>query len=219
VLVARDGSPVELYLRLPPRDEADIVHGAISAGAEILELGCGVGRVTHELARLGHPVVAVDESPEMLEHVRGAATVCARIEELDLARRFPCVLLMSNLVNTEPAERSAFLAACARHVAHDGVVVIERHEPDWRPAEGNGAQIGDLTVALENVRHEEGTVTATVRYDAGEATWRHSFTAYVLDDAELRASLEDAGLELEAVLDDAGRWVAAAPILRDIVAA
>ncbi len=56
-----DGSPVEVYLRLPPRGEAELVHAAIASGAEILELGCGVGRITHELVRLGHPVIAVDE--------------------------------------------------------------------------------------------------------------------------------------------------------------
>ena len=217
--VARDGSPVELYLRLPPRGEAELVHEAIPDGAEILELGCGVGRVTHELLRLGHPVVAVDESPEMLEHVRGAATMCARIEEVDLQRQFPCVLLMSNLVNTDPAERTPLLAACARHVAADGVVLIERHEPDWHPSDGGGGQLGDLTISLEDVRHEESTVSATVRYDAGDATWSHPFTAYVLDDAEVEASLADVGLTLDAKLDDAGRWVAAVPILRDIVAA
>ena len=41
----------------------------------------------------------------MLAHVRGAETICARIEALDLGRRFPCVLLMSNLVNSDE-ERS-----------------------------------------------------------------------------------------------------------------
>jgi SAM-dependent methyltransferase len=219
VTVARDGSPVDLYLRLPPRGEAELVHDAIPAGAEILELGCGVGRVTHELLRLGHPVVAVDEAQEMLEHVRGATTVCARIEELELGRRFPCVLLMSNLVNTEPVERAAFLAVCARHVAAGGVVLIERHEPGWHPAEGSSGQVGELAVSLENVKQEAGTVSATVRYDAADATWRHSFTAYVLSDGELRASLAEAGLRLEGALDDAGRWVEAAPIIRDIVAA
>jgi SAM-dependent methyltransferase len=208
VTVARDGSPVDLYLRLPPRGEAELVHDAIPGGAEILELGCGVGRVTHELLRLGHPVVAVDEAPEMLQHVRGATTICARIEELELGRRFPCVLLMSNLVNTNPAERAAFLAACARHVARDGLVLIERHEPSWDP-EGGGGQVGDLTVSLEEVRHENGTVSATVRYEGADVTWRHSFTAYILDDAELDASLAEVGLKLGAVFDDAGRWVAA----------
>jgi SAM-dependent methyltransferase len=149
--VAPDGSPVELYLRLPPRGEAEIVDGVIEAGAEILELGCGVGRVTHELLRLGHPVVAVDESPEMLEHVRGATTVCSPIESLVLARRFSCVLLMSNLVNTTDSQRDSFLATCARHVAPDGVVLIERHEPDWRPTEKAPGRLGDVVVSLSRI--------------------------------------------------------------------
>jgi SAM-dependent methyltransferase len=219
VTTARDGTPVELYLRLPPRDEAELVHEATPAGAEILELSCGVGRVTHELLRLGHPVVAVDESPEMLAHVRDAPTVCSRIEELNLGRRFPCVLLMSHLVNTEEAERLAFLATCARHVAPDGLVLIERHAPHWRPEEGVASPLVEVTVSLENVRAEAGHVSATVRYDAVDQTWRHPFTAHILDDAELSASLAAGGLELAAALDDAGRWVAAAPILAGIVAA
>jgi len=207
--VAPDGSPVELYLKLPPRGEAELVHQNIPAGAEILELGSGVGRVTHELIRLGHPVVAVDESAEMLAHVHSAETVRARIEELDLGRRFRCVLLMSNLVNTEQSQRRAFLAACARHLASDGVVLIERHEPGWRPATTGPQPLGDLLVSLEDVRVEPPVVSATVRYQFGARAWHHPFTAWVLDDAELAAELAHAGLELAGTVDDAGRWVKA----------
>jgi SAM-dependent methyltransferase len=86
VEVAPDGSPVEIYRRLPPGGEAELIHGAVGRHASILELGCGAGRVTHELVRLGHWVTAVDESAEMLAHVRGAEVVETVIEELDLGR-------------------------------------------------------------------------------------------------------------------------------------
>src|SRR3984957_12072689 len=89
--------------------EAGIVHEAAGAGASILELGSGAGRVTHPLVALGHPVVAVDESPEMLAHVRGAETGCARIEDLDLGRRVGAVLLASHLINADDETRSVFL--------------------------------------------------------------------------------------------------------------
>lgn len=207
--VAPDGSPVDLYLRLPPRGEAELVDRNIPPEAEVLELGSGVGRVTHELIRLGHPVVAVDESAAMLEHVHGATIVCARIEGLDLERRFPCVLLMSNLVNSGRHERCAFLETCARHVEPDGVLLIERHEPAWQPRESEPQPLGDLLVSLEDVSVEPPEISATVRYQLGELVWRHPFVAWVLDDEELAAELARVGLELTGRLDEEGRWVSA----------
>src|SRR5918911_836687 len=103
-LRAPDGSPVSLYLALPPMGEAQIIHEAVGAGAEILELGCGPGRVTRQLVALGHEVVAVDNSADMLRHVHGAArAVLADIEGLRLERRFDAVVLASHLVNSLPA--------------------------------------------------------------------------------------------------------------------
>ena len=208
--VAPDGSPVDLYLRLPPRGEAEIVHGAIALGADVLELGCGVGRITHELVRLGHPVVAVDESAEMLAHVRGAETVQARIEELELGRHFPCVLFASNLVNSDDdAQRHGFLRACARHVASDGVVVIERLPPDWQPDEEADGQLGDVQISARDVVLDERRTLATMHYAADGLTWTHPFSARLLDDDELDAELERAGLRHAAILDERGLWVAA----------
>lgn len=207
--VAPDGSPVELYLRLPARGEAELVHEHVELAVEVLELGCGVGRVTHELMRLGHPVVAVDESPEMLAHVRSATTVCARIEDLSLGRRFRCVLLMSNLVNSDEEQRRAFLETCARHVEIGGVVLIERHEPGWAPEETEPQPLGDLLVSLRDVRVDGAVVSATVRYEFGARAWHHPFTAWVLDDDEIAGELGRTGLQFLGTIDDAGRWVKA----------
>jgi 2-polyprenyl-3-methyl-5-hydroxy-6-metoxy-1,4-benzoquinol methylase len=94
---------------------------APSAQASVLDLGAGTGRIADALAELGHPVVAVDESPDMLACVQTAETVCARIQNLVLGRQFEVVLLASYLINTpdEPT-RTAFLATCARHVGEHG---------------------------------------------------------------------------------------------------
>ena len=110
--ITPDGCAVDLYALLPPMGEPGIVHAAVPAGASILELGAGAGRVTHPLVALGHPVVAVDESPEMLARVRGAETVRARIQDLRLGRRFDAVVLGSFLVNVaDHGLRRRFLAA------------------------------------------------------------------------------------------------------------
>jgi SAM-dependent methyltransferase len=209
---APDGSPIDLYLRLPSFGEADRIHELIPAGADVLELGCGVGRVTHELVRLGHPVTAVDESEAMLNHVRGADVVRARIEDLDLPRRFACVLLMSQLVNVpDDGQRRAFLRTCAGHVAADGIVLIERHDPEWQAVEGRSREQDGVAFALEEVRRDRRTVAATVRYEADGKTWRHPFVARLLDDGELDADLRAVGLRLTRALGEHRTWVEARP--------
>lgn len=107
-MITPDGCAVDFYALMPAFGEPAIVHDAAGPGASILELGSGAGRVTHPLVALGHPVVAVDESPEMLAHVRGTETVQARIEDLALDRRFDAVLLASHLINADaPTMRTA----------------------------------------------------------------------------------------------------------------
>ena len=115
-VITPDGCAVDFYALLPPGREPEIIHRAAGrADASILELGSGTGRVTNALVNLGHPVVAVDESPEMLAHIRTAELVCARIEDLALSRTFDVVLLASHLLNVpDTGIRQALLRTCAR---------------------------------------------------------------------------------------------------------
>jgi SAM-dependent methyltransferase len=211
---APDGSPVELYARLPTFGEPELVHAAIPAGTEILELGAGAGRMTHRLLELGHPVTAVDESAEMLAHVRGAETVRADIAGLHLGRRFSVVLLASHLVNVDDdGQRAGFLEACARHVAPDGVVVMQRYDPAWaedpRPSE---TERDGVRVRVLDPRRQAERLHATVEYAIGDRTWTHGpFTSRILADGELDERLGVAGLLRDRWLDDARSWLLAVP--------
>ncbi|HEY4458268.1 MAG TPA: class I SAM-dependent methyltransferase [Pseudonocardiaceae bacterium] len=196
--IAPDGSPVEYFARLRTRGEPEIVHGAVAANAGILELGAGAGRVTNALVALGHPVVAVDESAEMLAHVQ-AETVCASIEDLALDRLFDVVLLGSFLVNSADRElRRRFLATCRAHVRPDGCVLIQRNVPGRRPPAD--AQVAD-----------DGFV-ATLRYRLGEQTWTHTITNHDVDDEELVSCLREVGLAIDAVLTEDRTWIRAVPL-------
>ncbi len=213
-MITRDGCAVDFYARMTAMGEPEIVHDAAGPGTRILELGCGTGRITHPLVALGHPVVAVDESPEMLAHVRGAETVRARIEDLALGRRFDVVLLASHLINTDdiPA-RTALLAACRRHVADDGSVIIQQHAPGWFAAAADAENVRDgIIFRMRDVsRPAPDLVSATVEYVDGDQVWTQTFTARRLEDAELAAVLADTRLRLDRYLTDDRTWLCAVP--------
>ncbi|HET7571343.1 MAG TPA: methyltransferase domain-containing protein [Gaiellaceae bacterium] len=201
---APDGSPVELYALLPELGEGEAVARAVPAGGTVLELGCGTGRITRQLVRLGYRVTAVDESPEMLARVEGAETVCARIEGLDLGRRFDAALLASNLVTAEPETRRSFLEACRRHA---DLVVVEGLPLGWEPREAE-SRLGEVVVRLRVERLEGGLVHGAMEYAARGQSWEHRFAMRVFaDEAELRAALAESGLRLGERLDE--RWFTA----------
>jgi SAM-dependent methyltransferase len=220
--ITPDGCAVELYALVPARDEPGIIDAVAPRGASILELGCGAGRVTHPLIALGHVVVGVDESPEMLAHVRGARTIPASIEGLDLDEHFDVVVLASHLVNVPDDDLlAAFLATCARHVRDTGVVVIQRHPVSWfdtvvpfrrtAPAsDGNEA----ITYVLDGVsRPTPDHIAATMEYLVGDRRWTQTFVARRLDDERLRTALAAVGLRLDdGYLTDDGGWVRARPV-------
>lgn len=204
---APDGSPVELYALLPEMGEGERVAEAVPAGGSVLELGCGTGRITRQLIRLGFSVTAVDESAPMLDRVEDAETVCARIEGLDVGRRFDAVVLASNLINAPPELRTAFLATCSRHSDR---VVVEGLPLGWLPKEGE-TEMGSVSSRLSVERVEGQVVHGNVEYTSGSHQWHHTFAMHVFADAdELGAALTEAGLRLDHWLDGPnGRWFVA----------
>lgn len=209
--LAPDGSPVDFYALLPPGEEPAIIHAALPPGCEILELGCGAGRVTHALLALGHRVVAADQSPEMLAHVRGAETVLADIETLDLGREFAGVTLGSHLINRDDdAQRAAFLATCRRHLAPHGLLLIERHTPEWAATvQESTVERAGIAFTMRDIRREGTLFSFVIEYRLGKSHWQHATTARILDDAGLDAAFARAGLRRVRFLDEQRRWVAA----------
>ncbi|MBF8190831.1 class I SAM-dependent methyltransferase [Nonomuraea sp. K274] len=217
--ISPDGSPVHFYSVLGITGEPELVAQVTPRGGSVLELGSGVGRVTHPLIENGFEVVAVDESAEMLALVRGARTVRSRIEDLRLDRRFDTVMLASQLANTVAEEdRLRLFEACARHVRPGGAVLIqwmpaEAHDR-WRP--GMGRSDGDVTITMAAVEEvSPGIYHATMRYtygrDGEDKVWTQSFSSRRLSDEELGAGLAAAGLRLERFLTEDRTWLVAVP--------
>ncbi|MFF8967956.1 class I SAM-dependent methyltransferase [Streptomyces sp. NPDC014995] len=210
--ITADGCAVELYARLPVGTEPDVVSAAVPAGAHILELGSGVGRVTHALLERGFTVTAVDESAEMLERVRGARTICGPIEDLDLQETFDVVMLASFLVHNGDVEvRRRMLRACARHVTRDGCVLIQREGEDYHtdvPRErvdpsGHTVRI----VSVDPVG--DGVNSVRVEYVFPDAVWTQTFRARPLTEEQFEEALAEAGLGVDRYLTEDRTWVRA----------
>jgi SAM-dependent methyltransferase len=203
--IAPDGSPVELYARLPERTaDAELVHRLLPPGGDVLDLGCGTGRLAEPLARLGHPVTAVDNEPEMLAALRAATAVQADLTTLDLGARFAAVLLMSHFVDAADAGFvSTVLGVVRRHLRDDGFAVVERHTPGWASSvqEVTRERYG-VRYVLTDLDRADGVLTATVRYEFDGGSAEQRFSVRDLDDASLSDLANSAGLRFDGVLDE-----------------
>ncbi|MGW0880760.1 class I SAM-dependent methyltransferase [Streptomyces sp. NPDC002671] len=212
--ITPDGCAVELYSRLPVRDEPDVIAAAVPAGAHILELGSGVGRVTHPLLERGFTVTAVDESAEMLARVRGARTICGPIEHLDLDEKFDVVMLASFLVHAADVEvRRGLLRTCVRHVAEGGCVLIQREGADYHtnvPRERVDPGFTMRIVSAEPVG--DGVNSVLAEYVFPDAVWTQTFRSRLLNRDQFEAALAEAGLEVAEYLTPDGIWVKAVPV-------
>ncbi|MGW1002923.1 class I SAM-dependent methyltransferase [Streptomyces sp. NPDC002520] len=213
--ITPDGCAVELYARLPVREEPDVIAAAVPAGAHILELGSGVGRVTHPLLERGFTVTAVDESAEMLGRVRGARTICSPIEDLDLGERFDVVMLASFLVHNGDVEvRRGMLRTCARHVAEGGCVLIQREGADYHeklPRER--VDPSGFTVRIASSEPVgDGVNSVRAEYVFPDAVWTQTFRSRPLTKEEFEEALAEAGLEVDTYLTPDGIWVRAIPV-------
>jgi len=209
--ITPDGCAVALYALLPPDGEAEVTHAAIPPRCTVLELGCGTGRILRRLSELGHTVVGVDESPDMLTQAVGLTTVCSPVQTLDLNCTFDAVLLASSLINTpDPALRIAMLGAARRHTIHGGSLIIQRQAPDWFDslAPSRTEQDG-IAYTVTAVDRDGPQLTATIEYQAGDQRWSHTFTTHRLCDDDLAGLLHDNGFDPIQWLTDDHTWLAA----------
>jgi SAM-dependent methyltransferase len=214
--ITPDGCAVELYRRLPVDNSAiEVITGAVPPPASLLELGCGVGRMTRPLAAAGFEVTAVDESASMLAHVTGAGQVVqSPVERVELGRRFDAVVLASFLVHAgDPGVRRRLLGTCRKHVAEEGLVIVQRepedlHElpvPRQRPLlDGHARVVSSTDVG-------DGVLSIHFEYGFPDATWTQTFLSRPLTREQFEEALEEAGLRLDRYLTDDRVWAAARP--------
>ena len=124
------------------------------AGERVLDLGCGDGALTAELAALGVAVVGCDASPELLEAARrrGLEVVLADGHDLPFQGEFDAVF--SNAALHWMTRPDAVLAGVARALRPGGRFVAEL---------GGIGNVAAITTALRAVMLEAGIDGLAIR--------------------------------------------------------
>jgi SAM-dependent methyltransferase len=211
--VTNDGSLVEVYRRVSGTAEVEAIAGLLEPGSSVLDLGAGVGRIADPLAELGHQVVAVDDSADMLAHVGFARTIQARIEELRLPEKFDAVLLASSLVNYPGSEfRRSILATVAHHLKPTGKAIIQWRSSEWfgKWPPGSYQRTDGQTLQTMTIHANDGDSVSgefTLEVDGQKLT--QSFEAHRVSGDELRSILEQVGMQLDTTDPDSSEWLEA----------
>ena len=230
----------DVYDRWYPSDDATTAAvGRISAlagpGGRILELGVGTGRLAVPLAELGHPVVGMDASVEMLERLGHNAAQLApdsvRAVTGDLAAPtawppgpFEVVVAAFNLACNlvEPAAQAQMFVLSREVLAPGGHLVVETFLP--APVQHRERHLQVREVSAEGVvliasdtDPAAGIVTGQhIELRDGEPVRLRPWRLRLTTPAELDGWAESAGLERPTVWHD---WSGTAPVEDDGAAA
>jgi SAM-dependent methyltransferase len=127
----------------------------------VLDAGCGTGRIAIELARRGVDIVGVDLDARMLDRAREQAPDLdwrlGDLATIDLGRAFDLILMAGNvMLFLTPGTEAQVVRNLARHLAPDGVLVA-------------GFQIGRTALGL--AQYDAAATAAGLALRERWATW------------------------------------------------
>ena len=91
-------------------------------GRKTLDLGCGEGRLSNDLARLGHTVIGIGRSPMLVEAARAGYPEIAELADAASLpfrdKSFDCVVAFMSLQDTDDLD--AVIGECGRVLSEGG---------------------------------------------------------------------------------------------------
>jgi trans-aconitate 2-methyltransferase len=152
---------------------------APQAGERILDLGCGTGQLTTEIAEAGAEVIGMDNSPQMIAESRRLSPQLQfqQADAHDFETAQPFVAVFSNAVLHWITEPGRVVECIARALKQNGRMVVEF---------GGHGNVRHLSEAIETACH-------SILGDAVSHPW------YFPSIAEFASLLEQHGLEVTQV--------------------
>jgi 2-polyprenyl-3-methyl-5-hydroxy-6-metoxy-1,4-benzoquinol methylase len=136
-----------------------IGHSNISNCSRLLDVGCGVGFLSHELPALGYSVTGIDPAPVSIGLARSLRTdtgphkprfVCSSLESFGLsATEPPFNVLVANMTMQSTPDLRSFLGAARRVIVDTGRFVATIPNPSRYLIGRLGREISDSNLALE----------------------------------------------------------------------
>ncbi len=188
----------------------------------VLDLGCGTGRITCELAKYGYEMIGIDLSPDMLMIARERAIeqgqnilwLCQDMRNFELYGTVDAVVSCLDCLNYLPSKEG--LVRCFRlvnnYLGPGGVFIFDMNSPyKFKHI------YGDNDIILENdgvfcgwhnaydSKHGTCTFDLTIFADQGKGKWarlEESQKEYCYSLAVIREALEESGLSLIKVVSD-----------------
>jgi SAM-dependent methyltransferase len=170
-----------------PGDADFYTEEALRAGSPVLELGCGTGRITAQVAAAGMQIVGLDRSPDMLAIARRkidalGPEIAARVtlvegdmRQFRLEQRFRLIMIpyRAFLHLLTPQDQRAALTCIREHLAEGGLLALNIFDPRLDIIVERMGGIGGAHTYLwrELVHPENGhrvLVSDTRRYDPAE---------------------------------------------------
>ncbi len=119
-----------------------VIQLAKRAGGDVLELGCGSGRLALPLAAAGISVTGIDNSPAMLHIARRKiaaesktiqkriALIQGEMSDFDLEKRFSLIFISHNsFLHLPPLAQRRCLERAAAHLSADGILLLDLSNP------------------------------------------------------------------------------------------
>lgn len=161
-----------------------IEMASVKAGDSILDIGCGTGRLTAELARLAHKgkVMGIDPSPEMVSKARKTTTSFDNIslmqilaQKIDFKNEFDIVY--SNSALQWIKEQEDVIARIYRALKVRGRIAVQMPAKDF------------CWAMMENIHSAISALGLESKYKKMESPWRFPLKE------EMEAALKDAGFQ------------------------
>ncbi len=198
----------------------EIFHRHTIASNSVLDLACGTGKISFELAKAGFEVIGVDGSPEMLSQAMSKSDnsdnpvfICQDMRFLDLYGTVGAAVCTLDCINhlTSPAFVKQAFERVSLFLESGGIFVFDLNSP-YKIAEilGSNSYVydyGKIFCVWQNSYNENSRLChfdLTFFEQDGNRYIRsdENFSERAYTTAQMEKYLKSAGLELAAVYDD-----------------